>query len=109
MITLFVIDTMAQKGACCIDLECIDTIEENACHIIGGVWFLNEDCDAGFECPMEFPCGSYVVGDFNGSGKFNVADLVEYFNMIFIPRYPLLLCECPPGSGNFWHVRMVSQ
>jgi len=52
-------------------------------------------------------CGYYVVGDFNGSGTFNIADIVESFSNLKtgLPD-PALLCECPPGSGNEWAVAM---
>jgi len=52
-------------------------------------------------------CGNYVVGDFNGSGAFNIADIVESFSNLKtgLPD-PALLCECPPNSGNQWAVAM---
>ena len=52
------------------------------------------------------PC-EYVIGDFNGSGVFNIADIVEAFSRLKtgLPD-PALICECPPGSGNEWAVAM---
>jgi len=53
------------------------------------------------------PGCQYVVGDFNGSGAFNVADIIDAFSFLRtgLPL-PALLCECPPGSGNEWAVAM---
>jgi hypothetical protein len=67
------------------------------------------DIDLNFAC-LEFhgpSCGYYVIGDFNGSGAFNIADIVESFSNLKtgLPD-PALLCECPPGSGNEWAVAM---
>jgi len=52
------------------------------------------------------PC-NYVIGDFNGSGVFNIADIVDAFSRLKtgLPE-PAYLCECPPGSGNEWAVAM---
>lgn len=52
-------------------------------------------------------CGYYVIGDYNGSLSFNVADVVDAFSRLKtgLPE-PALLCECPAGSGNFWAVAM---
>lgn len=52
-------------------------------------------------------CGPYVVGDYNGSGAANVADVVDMFSRLKTgsPVYPELDCECPFGSGNIWAVR----
>jgi len=53
------------------------------------------------------PCGNYVIGDYNGSGIFNVSDIVESFSKLKTGSpEPALLCECPPGSGNEWAVAM---
>ena len=52
-------------------------------------------------------CGPYVVGDFNGSGVFNIADIVNAFSKLKTGSpEPALLCECPAGGGNFWAVAM---
>ena len=52
-------------------------------------------------------CGDYVIGDFNGSGEFNIADVIEAFlKLNGGPGEPALICECPPGSGNEWAVAM---
>jgi len=51
-------------------------------------------------------CGYYVVGDYNGSNAFNVADIVEGFSYLKTGSPdPFLLCECPPGN-NAWAVAM---
>jgi len=52
-------------------------------------------------------CGNYVVGDFNGSGTFNISDIVDAFSRLKtgMPA-PALVCECPAGSGDFWAVAM---
>jgi hypothetical protein len=49
----------------------------------------------------------YVVGDFNGSGVLNVADIVDGYSKLKtgFPE-PGLLCECPGCSGNEWAVAM---
>jgi len=53
------------------------------------------------------PCGLYVVGDFNGSDVFNIADIVSAFSKLKTGAPdPLLLCECPPGGGVIWAVAM---
>lgn len=50
-------------------------------------------------------CGPYIVGDFNGSGIFNVADIVNAFSKLIIGSPDAYLqCECPPGGGNIWAV-----
>ncbi|MEE9555034.1 MAG: hypothetical protein V3W18_12115 [candidate division Zixibacteria bacterium] len=49
----------------------------------------------------------YVMGDFNGSGVFNIADIIVAFSKLKTgDPEPLLLCECPPGSGDEWAVAM---
>ncbi|MEE9554990.1 MAG: PKD domain-containing protein [candidate division Zixibacteria bacterium] len=52
-------------------------------------------------------CGSYVIGDYNGSESMNVADIISAFSKLKtgLPD-AFLLCECPPGSGNTWAVAM---
>jgi hypothetical protein len=54
-----------------------------------------------------FPCGEYVVGDYNGSGVFNVADVVDGYSKLKtgLPQ-AAMICECPPESGNVWAVAM---
>jgi hypothetical protein len=56
---------------------------------------------------VESSCGGYVVGDFNGSGEFNVADVVDGYSRLKTGAPDAyLLCECPPESGNTWEVAM---
>ena len=52
-------------------------------------------------------CGPYIIGDYNGSGSFNVADIISAFSKLKtgLPD-PYLLCECPAESGNPWAVAM---
>jgi len=49
----------------------------------------------------------YVIGDWDGSGTMNIADIVDSFSNLKIgspgPSYE---CECPAGSGNLWAVAM---
>jgi hypothetical protein len=53
------------------------------------------------------PCESYLVGDFNGSGEFNVADIVQSFSYLSTGSPEgAFICECPPGSGHDWAVAM---
>jgi len=98
-------DAAAQQGACCVELDCVGTMTEEECLILGGNWFENEDCDAGFDCESTYPCGHYIIGDFNGNGAFNIADIVAAFSKLRTGSPDAaLLCECPPGSGNIWAV-----
>lgn len=52
-------------------------------------------------------CGPYIIGDYNGSGSFNVADIISAFSKLKtgLPD-AYLLCECPAGSGTTWAVAM---
>ncbi|MEE9554511.1 MAG: hypothetical protein V3W18_09460 [candidate division Zixibacteria bacterium] len=94
----------AQTGACCVDEDCIDTMEEDACWWMGGYWYEGEDCDEGFICPTDYPCGFYVVGDYNGNGIFNVADVISAFSKLKTGHPDAaLLCDCL-GDGNEWAV-----
>jgi plastocyanin len=56
---------------------------------------------------VESSCGFYVTGDYNGSGAFNVSDIVEGYSRLKTgePSYPDLNCDCA-GDGNLWPVRM---
>lgn len=52
-------------------------------------------------------CGQYIIADYNGSGSFNVADIISAFSKLKIGSPDAyLLCECPAGSGNTWAVAM---
>ncbi|MEE9553092.1 MAG: hypothetical protein V3W18_02250, partial [candidate division Zixibacteria bacterium] len=47
----------------------------------------------------------YVVGDFNGSGSFNISDIIDGFSKLKTGSPEAdLICECPPGSGIEWAV-----
>jgi hypothetical protein len=50
-------------------------------------------------------CSEYTVGDYNGSGAFNVADIIDSYSRLKtgLPE-PASICECPPESGEFWAV-----
>jgi thermitase len=52
-------------------------------------------------------CDDYLVGDFNGSGALNVADIIDAYSRLKtgLPE-PALPCECPPESGDIWAVAM---
>jgi hypothetical protein len=87
------------------------------------LWYCYEDlppcptegCTDFFECygvnfcltgsVEEYPCGSYVVGDYNCSGQFNVADVVDMYSKLKTgsPVYPDCECDCE-GDGNIWPV-----
>ncbi|MBU0618155.1 MAG: hypothetical protein KKI02_10595 [Planctomycetes bacterium] len=41
-------------GACCVDQECVATNIQDECDVLGGDWFIFEECP-GFVCPP--PCG----------------------------------------------------
>ena len=50
---------------------------------------------------------NYVTGDFNGTGVFNVADIIDSFSKLKIGSPDAAVeCVCPPGSGNIWAVAM---
>ena len=52
------------------------------------------------------PCGDYAVGDYNGSGSFNVADIISAFSKLKTGAPDAaLLCECPAGNDP-WAVAM---
>jgi hypothetical protein len=65
------------------------------------------DVQLDFACLWfnEVACSEYTIGDFNGSGAFNVADLVVSYSKLKtgLPE-PASICECPPESGYFWAV-----
>ena len=63
------------------------------------------DVALDFACLWFDPCRSYVIGDFNGSGAFNIADIVASFSKLKIDQpEAALICECPPESGDFWAI-----
>jgi hypothetical protein len=62
-----------------------------------------------FACLMfaESVCGQYIIGDFNNSGDFNIADVTDSFSKLKTGSPEAdLLCECPPESGGQWAVAM---
>jgi len=90
-------------GACCdeVNEECVMTYESQCQYTFSlGATCEEVGCGGG-------GCGPYVVGDYNGSGVFNIADIVNAFSKLKTGSpEPFLLCECPAGSGNFWAVAM---
>ena len=48
------------------------------------------------------PCGSYAVGDVNGSGNYNGLDIT--FGVAFFKGGALPMYECECGPGNTWFV-----
>ena len=38
-------------GACCVELDCVDTTTQLDCMMLRGRWFSGEDCYEGFVCP----------------------------------------------------------
>jgi len=98
-------ESFAQTGACCVGLECVGNMEEWQCRDLDGYWFEGEDCHAGFDCHTAYPCGHFIMGDWNGDGTFNIADVIAAFSKLMTGSPDAyLLCECPPGSGNIWAV-----
>jgi hypothetical protein len=65
------------------------------------------DISLDFACLWinEVACSEYTVGDYNGSGAINVADIVDSYSKLKtgLPE-PASICECPPESGDFWAV-----
>ncbi|MEE9552996.1 MAG: hypothetical protein V3W18_01765 [candidate division Zixibacteria bacterium] len=56
---------------------------------------------------IENECVQYSLGDYNGSGDFNVADVIASFSKLKTGNPDAaLLCECPAGSGVDWAVAM---
>jgi hypothetical protein len=53
----------------------------------------------------EVACSEYTIGDYNGSGAFNVADIVDSYSRLKtgLPE-PATICECPAESGDYWAV-----
>ncbi len=63
------------------------------------------DVALDFACLWFDPCRNYVIGDFNGSGEFNIADIVDSFSKLKIDQpEAALICECPPESGDSWAI-----
>ncbi len=60
------------------------------------------DCGGG-----GYPCGHYVVGDYNGSEVFNIADVIAAFSKLQTGSPDASnLCECPPGGGIIFAIAM---
>ncbi len=38
-------------GACCVDAVCVATNTQGECNVLGGEWFIGEDCGEEFDCP----------------------------------------------------------
>ena len=77
-------------------------LQANSCCVGAG----QDGVDIGaFGVGCADPCEDYVVGDFNGSGEFNIADIVNSFSKLKIDQpEAALICECPPESGDFWAI-----
>lgn len=58
--------------------------------------------DVDFACiRFEESCGSYVMGDYNGNGSVNIADVISAFSYITTcSPEAALMCQCPPGQGE---------
>lgn len=39
-------------GACCLELDCVGTMDASACAALGGTWYEDFDCDS-FACPIQ--------------------------------------------------------
>ena len=53
----------------------------------------------------QYSCGYYVLGDFNGSGGFNLADIISALSKLQTGSPNAYMnCECPPNSGNSWPI-----
>jgi len=91
-------------GACCIGPECTGTMNEAACDLLGGDWFVFEDCDQGFACPGS--CYEYLPGDINMSGGNwppgatgpDVTYLVNFFRGVSTS----VPCKFDGDLGLFW-------
>jgi hypothetical protein len=61
------------QGACCVDGDCVGTMNLNECMALEGWWFEGEDC-ANFECPPTDPCEGaiYTNGAPSGGGARGV-------------------------------------
>ena len=83
------------------------TVDEN-------VWLTPDDVAQGYDTVVGEAmswisgiCGEYTIGDFNGSGTFNVADIIDSFSKLKIGSpEPGMVCECPYSSGDEWAVAM---
>ena len=51
-----------ELGACCVAGVCAGTMPLSDCEDLGGRWFADEDCGAGFECPLEEACPAWDNG-----------------------------------------------
>ena len=92
-------------GACCDEdnNECTMTYESQ-CQF---TFSLGATCDEVGCGTSPYPCGHYVVGDFNGSDVFNLADVISAFSKLQTGSPDAAnLCECPPGGGNTWAIAM---
>ncbi len=77
-------------------------LQTNSCCVGAG----EDGVDIGaFGVGCADPCEDYVIGDFNGSGEFNIADIVDSFSKLKIGEpEAALICECPPESGDSWAI-----
>ncbi|MEE9553269.1 MAG: hypothetical protein V3W18_03135, partial [candidate division Zixibacteria bacterium] len=82
--------------------------------VIGGATTADVQASADFLATMEVDpscgdggtCGDYVIGDYNGSASFNVADIIAAFSKLKTGAPDAaLLCDCE-NDGNIWAVAM---
>ena len=72
----------------------------------------NDPGQSSISIPVTFTVGGgpvceYVIGDYNGNGTFNLADVISSFSKLQTGSpNAAYLCECPHGSGNIWAVAM---
>lgn len=72
----------------------------------------NDPTESLITIPVTFSVGGgpmceYVIGDYNGSETFNVADVIAAFSKLKTGAPEAALpCECPYGSGDVWAVAM---
>jgi hypothetical protein len=102
--TLNITDCPAVPGACCIDLVCELTTDEQTCLGMGGYWYEGEECP-GFECPvppMECPANTLYDQNPSEGSWVGVSDL----------EWPIIRFDDVSVSGSvtdvhFWGLRMT--
>ncbi|UCC79314.1 MAG: hypothetical protein JSW64_13735 [Candidatus Zixiibacteriota bacterium] len=56
-------------GACCVGITCVATVTQDSCNVLGGDWFIDEDCST-FVCPY----GACCLGDATCTATTNEDD-----------------------------------